>query len=320
MIMPEDRRICGICAWRRDCQKRYRISTDSFLNVNCPDYTRDLSIKELPVKGVEDEKTTMDQMVEQQLKKWRTRIGGGEGLDVFDYGLEMEKVKGGPVITISREPGSGGSEIARKLSRDLSMDLIGGQIIQHVAESARMSRKVIESLDEKEVTLRDTLLNTLFRDRHLWPDEYLQHLTKVIATVGRFGNAILVGRGANFILPQERAFRVRIIAPLEYRIKHVMDDRKIDKAQAEQYVVKKENDHKAFVRKYFNADVADPRHYDIIINTGIVTIESGAEAIKAAFRGTVKKDQDAPNRRRRERRLRRQTPKIERRKTDRRKT
>jgi cytidylate kinase len=299
MIMPEDRRICGICAWRRDCQKRYRISTDAFLNVNCPDYTRDLSIKEIPINGAEDEKTTMDRMVEQQLKKWRTRIGEGEGLDVFDYGLEIERAKGGPVITISREPGSGGSEIARKLAKDLSMDLMGSQIIQHVAESARMSRKVIESLDEKEVTLRDTLLNTLFRDRHLWPDEYLQHLTKVIATVGRYGNTIIVGRGANYILPQEGAFRVRIIAPLEYRIRRIMEDRKYDRAQAEQYVVKKENDQKSFVRKYFNADVADPNQYDIIINTGKVTVEGGAEAIIAAFRGTVNKDQDVRDRRRR---------------------
>jgi cytidylate kinase len=280
--MSEDRRICGICAWRRDCQKRYRISTDSFLNVNCPDYTRDLSIKEIPLNGLEDEKTTMDRMVEQQLKKWRTLIG--EGLDVFDYGLKSEKIKGGPIITISREPGSGGSEIARRLAKDLSMDLMGGQIIQHVAESARMSRKVIESLDEKEVTLRDTLVNTLFRDRHLWPDEYLQHLTKVIATVGRYGNAIIVGRGANYILPQEGTFRVRIIASMENRIRNVMEDRKYDRAQAEQYVVKKENDHKAFVRKYFNADVTDPRQYDIVINAGSVTIQGGVEAIKAAFK------------------------------------
>lgn len=280
--MAMDRRICGICAWRRDCQKRYRISTDSLLNVNCPDYTRDLSIKEIPINGLEDEKTTMDRMVEQQLKKWRTRIE--DGLDVFDYGLESETIKGGPVITISREPGSGGSEIARKLAKDLSMDLMGGQIIQHVAESARMSRKVIESLDEKEVTLRDTVLNTFFRDRHLWPDEYLQHLTKVIATVGRYGNAIIVGRGANFILPQTGTFRVRIIAPLEYRIKQVMEDRNYDRGQAEQYVVKKENDQKAFIRKYFNVDLAEPRHYDIMINTASVTIQGGAEAIKAAFK------------------------------------
>jgi cytidylate kinase len=280
--MATDRRICGICAWRKDCQKRYRISTDAFLNVNCPDYTRDLSIKEIPINGMEDEKTTMDRMVEQQLKKWRTLMD--EGLDVFDYGFESDKVKGGPVITISREPGSGGSEIARKLSKDLIMDLMGAQIIQHVAESAKMSRKVIESLDEKEVTRRDSWLTALFRDRHLWPDEYLQHLTKVIGTIGRYGNAIIVGRGANYILPQAKTFRVRIIAPLDYRIKYVMEDRGCVKAQAEQYVVKAENDRKAFIRKYFNADVADPKQYDLVINTGGVTIEGATEAIKIAFK------------------------------------
>jgi cytidylate kinase len=300
--MATDRRICGICAWRKDCQKRYRISTDALLNVNCPDYTRDLSIKEVPLNGLEDEKTAMDRMVEQQLNKWRTLME--DGLDVFDYGLKSEKAKGGPIITISREPGSGGSEIARKLAQDLSMDLMGGQIIQHVAESARMSRKVIESLDEKEVSLRDTLLNTLFRDRHLWPDEFLQHLTKVVATVGRYGNAIIVGRGANFILPKEGTFRVRIIAPLEFRIKHVMEDRNCDKTQAEQYVIRKENNHKAFVRKYFNADVTDPKYYDIVINTGSVSISDAAAAIKVAFKGTGEEDLPGRGRRRRSRRRR----------------
>ncbi|MCX5858022.1 MAG: cytidylate kinase-like family protein [Deltaproteobacteria bacterium] len=280
--MTTERQICGICAWRRDCQKRFRISTDAFLSVNCPDYTRDISIKDVPIEGIEDKKTTMDRMVEQQLKKWRSLME--EGLDVFDYGLKSEKVKGGPIITISREPGSGGSEIARKLSKDLSMDLMGGQIIQHVAESAKMSRKVIESLDEKEVTRRDSFLAALFRDRHLWPDEYLQHLTKVIGTIGRYGNAIIVGRGANHILPQTKTFRVRIIAPLDYRINYVMEDRKYTRTEAEQYVVKIENNRKAFIRKYFNADVTDPKLYDIVVNTGGITIEGAMEAIKIAFK------------------------------------
>ena len=116
--------------------KKIQGITDGFLSVNCPDYTRDISIKDIPIVGLEDEKTAMDRMVEQQLKKWRSLME--EGLDVFHYGLEREKVKGGPVITISREPGSGGSEIARKLARDLSMDLMGGHIIQYVAESAKI--------------------------------------------------------------------------------------------------------------------------------------------------------------------------------------
>lgn len=280
--MATERQICGICAWRRDCQKRFKVSTDAFLSVNCPDYSRDISIKDVPVAGLEDEKTAMDRMVEQQLRKWRSLME--EGLDVFDYGLEREKVKGGPVITISREPGSGGSEIARKLSRALSMDLMGGHIIQYVAESAKMSRKVIESLDEREVTLRDSFLTALFRDRHLWPDEYMQHLTKVIGTIGRYGNAIIVGRGANYILPRANTFRVRIIAPLEDRIRYVMEDRKCVRTAAEQYIVKTENNRKAFIRKHFNADVTDAMQYDLVVNTGGITIEGAKEAIEVAFK------------------------------------
>ena len=198
----------------------------------------------------EDEKTIMDRMVQQQLDKWRKLLD-----KALKQGIEIENFKGGPVITISREPGSGGSEIARRLAKALDMDLIGGQIIQHVADSAKMSRRVIESLDEKEVTFRDTLLSSLFGEYRPWPGEYLQHLTRVIGTIGVFGNVIIVGRGANHVLPQEKAFKVRIIAPLEFRIKYFMDDRGYTKAEAEQYVVKTENNRKAFVRKYFNADV-----------------------------------------------------------------
>jgi cytidylate kinase len=281
--MAAEKHICGICAWRRECQKRFKLSTDAFLGSHCPDYTRDLSIKASPANELEDEKAIMDRMVQQQLDKWRTILD-----KALKQGLEIDKFKGGPVITISREPGSGGSEIARRLAKALDMDLIGAQIIQHVADSAKMSRRVIESLDEKEVTFRDTLLSSLFGEYRPWPGEYLQHLTRVIGTIGVFGNVIIVGRGANHVLPQEKAFKVRIIAPLEFRIKYFMDDRGYTKAEAEQYVLKTENNRKAFVRKFFNADVADPKHYDIVINTGGMTLEGATESIITAFRKRMK--------------------------------
>jgi cytidylate kinase len=279
MIMAREKQICGVCAWRRDCQKRFRLTQDTFLGVNCPDYTRDLSIKDADLKGLDDEQAVMDKMVNDQVEKWRAKLRQGSR-----HGLDMEKLTGGPVITVSREPGSGGSEIARRLSKALNMDLIGAQIIQHVADSAKMSRKVIESFDEKDVKFRDSLLASLFGESRPWPNEYLRHLTTVIGTIGAFGNAIIVGRGANFILPKERTFRVRIVAPLEHRIKFFMEDRGYTKSQAEQYVIKTENDRKAFMRKHFNADVADPNHYDIIINTASMSLDGAVEAIISAFK------------------------------------
>jgi cytidylate kinase len=276
--MTVEMHICGLCAWRRECQKRFKLDKDSLIGSYCPDYTRDLSIKTKASDEGEDKETIMDRMVQQQLDKWRKLLD-----KVLKQGVKIENFKGGPVITISREPGSGGSEIARRLSKALKLDLIGGQIIQHVADSAKMSRKVIQSLDEREVTFRETLLSSLFGENRPWPGEYLQHLTKVVGTIGAFGNVIMVGRGASYVLPRERTFKIRIIAPIELRIKHFMDDRGYTKAEAEQYIVKTENNRRAFVRKYFNADLTDPAHYDMIINTERISVEGATESIIVAF-------------------------------------
>ncbi len=199
---------------------------------------------------------------------------------------ERELPKGapcGPVITLSREAGAYGSEIAERLAEVLKMDLMNDQIIGHVAESAKISKKVIESLDEKEVSLRDNWLTSFFESRHLWPDEYLDHLTRVIATIGRYGNTVIVGRGAHYILPPETIFRIRLIGPPEDRIAHVMETRKATHQEAEKYVLRTDNERQAFIRKYFHADITDPAQYDIVVNMRVNTVEGAVEAIKAAF-------------------------------------
>ena len=111
----------------------------------------------------------------------------------------MEQNKAGsnrhiPCITVSRDPGSGGALVARQLAKDLEMDLIGVQIIKQVAERADVSEKVIQSLDNKGVRLLDSWMDSLFQTRHISPDEYLYHLSKVVGTIGKQGNAISMGR------------------------------------------------------------------------------------------------------------------------------
>lgn len=216
---------------------------------------------------------TVEQLVNEQLDKW----------NVQPTKSRKTKEKQAPVITVSREPGCGGTVIARKLAEALGMDLVSGQIIQKVAESTRMSEKVVASLDEKQVDLRDDWLTALFETRHLWPDSYVRHLTKVIGTVGRHGNAVIIGRGANYILPPEDTFRIRLVAPRAAQIARVMRDKKVSRSDAEEYVVRTESDRQAFVRKYFHTDIGDPAHYDLILDTSRIGIDGSVESVKAAF-------------------------------------
>lgn len=213
------------------------------------------------------------ELVEEQLTRWN--------ISQMERKAKKEESKPRPVITISREPGCGGTKIAQKLAETLGMDLFGGKIIQMVAESTEMSEKVVQSLDEKEINIRDNWIDSLFETRHLWPDKYLRHLTKVITTIGRHGNAIILGRGANFILPEEETFRVRIFASHEVKIKNLL---KTTREEAERYLMKTEADRRAFVRKYYNQDITDPQHYDIIINMSHITIDGAVNAIVAAFK------------------------------------
>ncbi|MCX5831845.1 MAG: cytidylate kinase-like family protein [Deltaproteobacteria bacterium] len=212
-------------------------------------------------------------LVEEQINKWRSVTAERDG-EVKVYH---------PVITISREPGTGGTVIAKRLAEALGMDIMSNQIIHKVAESVQMSEKVVSSLDEKDVKKRDNWLTSLFESRHLWPDNYLRHLMKVISTIGRHGNAVILGRGANYILPLEETFRVRLVAPKEARIARVMASRGSSRKEAEEYITQTGSNRDAFIRKYFHTNIADPAHYDLVIDSSRLGIDGTIETIKAAF-------------------------------------
>jgi cytidylate kinase len=206
---------------------------------------------------------SIHQIVEDQAQKWNR--------------LQSEKVKpkpGIPVITVSREPGSGGKLIAKGIADALGLDLFHQEVIHEMAQSARVETRLLETLDEKGLSVLEDWITSLVRERHLWPDEYAQHLMKVIATIGKHGRAVLVGRGANFVLPADKRFRLRVVASHEFRVANVAQAFNIDVKEARRRVVRTESDRKAFIRKYFNADINDPLNYDMVINTEVMSIDA----------------------------------------------
>lgn len=217
---------------------------------------------------------SIQQIVEEQARKWEM--------------MKHEKKKEAedlPVITISREPGSGGKVVAEKLSEKLGADLFHQHIINKMSESTQASRLILETLDEKGLTILEDWISSMVYDRHLWPDEYLKHLMKVIETIGRHGRAIIVGRGANFILPQEKCFRVRIIAPLSIRVRNVAKKHGASEDECMRRISRSESERSAFVRKYFHADISSPLNYDLVINTGTLSIEKSVSAVLHAVNG-----------------------------------
>ena len=184
-----------------------------------------------------------------------------------------------PVVTISREPGSGGKLVARAVADRLGLDLFDQEIINAMAKDADTTTRIIRTLDEKSVSMIEDWVAASISQRHLWPDELARVLMRVIGAIGRHGGAVIVGRGANFVLPPEARFRVRIVAPLERRVSRVAETHGISREAAKTRVLRTESDRRAFVRKYYHSDIRDPLNYDMILNTGALAIESCAAAI-----------------------------------------
>ena len=217
---------------------------------------------------------TIQQIVEEQVQKWQ-----------FAHVEAKPRPTALTVVTISREPGSGGRLIAQGIAEKMKFDLFHQEVIHQMAESAQVSERLLESLDEKGLSMIEDWAAVAIQQRHLWPDQYLQHLLKVIGTIGKHGRCVIVGRGANFILPAEGSFRVRVIAPRKFRAQKVAEEYKISPAEAERRIIRTDSDRRAFIRKYFNEDIADPLNYDLILNTGVITLDESVTAVCAILSG-----------------------------------
>ncbi|MDA8137284.1 MAG: cytidylate kinase-like family protein [Desulfobacteraceae bacterium] len=164
------------------------------------------------------------------------------------------------------------------------LELFDGELINAMAEDTDTCARLVRSLDEKGLSMLEDWVAAAISDRHLWPDEFARSLMKVIGTIGRHGNAIIIGRGANFVLPPENRFRVRIIAPLEKRINCIAETYNISNSDAKRRVLSTESNRRAFARKYFHSDIGDSLNYDLVLNTGTFSVEKAAEIISQAVR------------------------------------
>jgi len=180
-------------------------------------------------------------------------------------------------------PGTGGRVVAKKLAGKLGFEVFHQEVLLEIARRADVSEKLLETLDEKGLTVLEDCISSLVYDRHLWPDEYLKHLMKVIGAIGEHGRAVIVGRGANFIVSPENRFRLRIVAPQNVRIANVASTFDVTAEDAKRRIIRTESDRRAFIRKYFNADIADPTNYDLVINTEALEIDKAVEAVIAAL-------------------------------------
>jgi cytidylate kinase len=187
-----------------------------------------------------------------------------------------------PVITVARQHGAGGAEIAGRVAQELKLDLFDREIIQRVAENAHLSEQVVATLDERNRELLTDWLASVASRNYLSPAEYRYQLARVVGTIAHQGGAVIVGRGAHLILGSGRALRVLVVAPMEQRVRRVMERQSLTERDARRHIADVEAERRAFLMKYFHAEFARPEDFDLVVSTEVLGLEGGARAVAAA--------------------------------------
>jgi chloramphenicol 3-O-phosphotransferase len=208
----------------------------------------------------------------EQVEKWK----------VFRAGVQKRKAYF-PVITLSMAPGSGGSFVAEAVAGLFGFDYFHRKLIEVMSIDAKVNTQVLERLEQQRFSGVQDLISQVIDNRYLYPGLYLEHLEKVVQTIGRRGRAVIVGRGGNFILPEEKRLSIRVVSPLETRIRQVAENFDVLPEEAEKRVVNRQSKRAAFVKKNFNKDITDPVFYDLTVNTGAMSIEATTRLVADAY-------------------------------------
>ena len=190
----------------------------------------------------------------------------------------------GPCLTISRQAGSGGGEIAERISRELGWSVLDKELVADLAERLQVSPQRLALMDETSSNwFRDTLLN-LMDPGIVLQDCYVSMLGKVILLAGYQGRVVIVGRGAHLILPRPSVLAVRVVASREKRVEAMAAREGLGQRDAAKRVDELDGSRDSFVRRNFRVDPDDPEHFDLIIDAGSFGIGDTSDLIVDALR------------------------------------
>lgn len=181
------------------------------------------------------------------------------------------------VITISRGTMSGGKLIAEQLAQDLGYRSIDREVIVEKAAASGVSHNELRDAMEKPPTFLER-----FRHRKYL---YLALIQAALAEEVRSGRAIYQGNAGHLLLKGGGpVFRVRIIAPMEFRIKMAQERLKFSREEAIDFIEGTDTGRRKWTQYLYGVDWTDSSLYDVVINLEKIDVRRASEAIGSMIR------------------------------------
>jgi cytidylate kinase len=178
-----------------------------------------------------------------------------------------------PIITISRQTGSLGTEIIDLLSKESMCQCLNKESLEAAFGEYGVPRESVERYDEKKPGFWDLFKTDKARYLHFVKGAILEYAGK--------GNGIILGRGGQVLLAGlPGILHVRVIAPMDVRIKRIVNQYRCDEDHARQIIRSSDHERAGFHKFFFGVDWEDFNLYDLVINTGSFSARTTVKLIK----------------------------------------
>jgi cytidylate kinase len=192
-----------------------------------------------------------------------------------------------PLVTVSRQIGAQGEEIAQRAAEILTESshgkhpwiLVDKDIAERVMETHHLPDRIKSFFTEEQAQSIDEHLHGLL-GFSTSSTTMIANMTETMIRLARIGHVIFVGRGANAVTAKfPRAVHVRVVGSLERRVERVAAQKGVspDEALAEVRRVDHQRNH--FMSAYFHRHIDDATQYDMVFSTDRVSVEEAAHLI-----------------------------------------
>jgi hypothetical protein len=221
----------------------------------------------------------IEKVFEEQMRNWELRRNGDRALNK----KSQPDPQGVKYVTLSYELGSQGEQVAIELQQMTGWQVYDKEILDYMAKDLHVHRRVLDSLDERRTSMIEEIIDSLSDESRPGYYSYKQHLTKVLMVIAEHGNAIIIGRAAGLVLPRQHGLNTRVISSFECRCRRYADDNDISLHRAEEVVADYDLRQKKFVKDFVHKIISDSVHYDLVLNSELLSPPAIAKIIYQAL-------------------------------------
>ncbi|HET7322556.1 MAG TPA: cytidylate kinase-like family protein [Longimicrobiaceae bacterium] len=197
------------------------------------------------------------------------------------------------VITVARQLGAGGGEVATRVAEALGWPLLDRSLVERIASEMHVPPEEVVKLDERTETFIERIglyLSEGFPETLMVspepphsPEGAARAARRIIAAVVEEGPCVIVGHGAQCVLHHDpRAFHVLVHAPFPLRVERAAERFNVDAAQAEGIIRKSDTDRSGYIRAHFEREWLNPALYHLCVDGVRLGMPAAAELVRTA--------------------------------------